>query len=328
MRKYRPKKGCIARENTHFYVNRVATSGTAPKNIIIGGKTLSMRAFRYSSPILLFVLSIFVTNFKPVKPGPAGLPNIRADDTESIQIDPNFCDTSCFKPILKELVSDQKDLFQQPMFNLFFASSETRLVFAERAFSWDTAAYSGRTRFDDNGIFRDTIFLNRYIFEKSCKEFLVSTIEHEILHSYIKWCHRSFKSDRDGIDTDYLRAHFPNGWERLTEEKDLSNVEQHSLMIKNYLGTMIENLFYSTNPQSNTSLRQEIAEALTWGGFCETPEWKQFSLDTCRIHSIDIWSRHTDAPETKGVHYGNCRDTTDIGFLRSLHLTPLCKYRL
>jgi hypothetical protein len=274
--------------------------------------------------LLFFLITIVLVSYIDSKQTKPVLTSIRVHDTASIGIDWRK-DLPCFNSILHEMLADENGLFQNPLFDAFFASSKTRLVFSAREFSEDTSAQSGkRARFDDDWNFSDTIFLNSRYYAKWSREYLISVIIHEVVHDYITWSSLSFYWERNGVDTVYLRQHFPAHWEWLTHEKFPKDPQEHILMTENLLEVMVECLNRYTNPGLAPELRKEIAEALTWGGLSKTPAWRKLTADTCHIYAIDVWGRNVHPVEGSVSHVPNCK-ATDIDFFRTLQLQSICK---
>ena len=269
-------------------------------------------------------MAFYVRNEK-VKPGRSrGLVN----DTSSISTDRHMTDSSCFDPILREMVSDSDGLFRHPSLKAFFTSLGTQLVFSEKEFGWDTGGWRRNHEFDSNWLFSDTIYLNNLIFKKACREYLCAVVIHEVAHAYLLWTRLSLIHGRNGIDTEYLKQHFPRHWEWLTSKQFQSNEHDHILMSEDLVDLMVRTLYPYTNPDLDSVQRNFIAESLTWGSLNATPAWKRLSLDTCRMLSIDVWTRFLDVEEAAKVH--NDRPTANVpncpavNFSQSLKLRALC----
>jgi hypothetical protein len=249
-------------------------------------------------------------------------------DTPGIAIDPIIRDSfPCVDELLQELVAEKKGIFQEPAFHDFFSAPSTRLVFSDSALPAEIGAFSLHAGFEDDGYFHDTIFLNSSLFRKISREYLISVIIHESLHAYITWCFVCYAyNHRNGVDAAYLKKHFHSHWEWLTlHDPYIINEQQHELMSENFIKMMERALYLHTNPWSDPELRDKITKALTWGGLNKTRQWARLGDDTCRLHSIDIWSRNIDADMHKVVDFPNCTTITTKHFLDSLQLQPLCK---
>jgi hypothetical protein len=264
------------------------------------------------------------SNRRAVQPDP------RIDDTATIRIDPatrrkHPRDAQCLDALLKELLADQNGIFQQPMFSGFLGSSATKLVLSEKKLPRTKGGFSGKyAGFDGIWIFRDKIFLNRLDFTTGSRDYLVSVILHETIHDFITWCAMSFHFKKNGVDTVFLKQHFSGHLDWLTADTFPGEAQEHIMMSEDFAGIMVRSLYPYTNPQSDSILREKIAESLTWVGLSETPGFKKLTLDTCYMLNVDVWARNVDASE--GIEAGckNC-DSTDFGFFRALRLIPVCK---
>jgi len=259
------------------------------------------------------------------KPVPAELSDIKKCDTSNVAIDPQIArEFPHIDSLLHSWILDKEAIFQRPRFSAFFASAKTRLFFSMSVFSYDTSAISYSAKIDADGVFGDTIFLNKALFNKASREFLASVVIHESIHAYITWSCLSYRGKRNGVDATYLKKNFHSDWLRMTSQSFPDNEEEHALMTKDFMEVMFQSLYPYTNRRSTPILREAVARSLTWGGLLGTPKWKELMVDTCYFRNVDIWARNMDADSMKGVGWGQC-SVTGVRFLHSLELQPLSK---
>lgn len=243
-----------------------------------------------------------------------------------ITIAPNIADSfSCVNNLLNDLISNKHGFFQDPGLSAFFSTGALRLVISEKELPEDLGGQTLHLGLDTNGIIHDTLFLNRYYFNKASREYLAGVIVHECVHVFLNWCWLSYSKERNGVDTLFLKQHCPRQWEWLTDSS-LSEQRQHILMADNFLNTIKQSVYSFTNTQSSAALRDSVAEGIAWGGLYETPAWQaKLSKDgMCGLREIDIWARRVDAGAHAVVDYPHCT-RTDSTYFRHLNLSPLCQ---
>jgi len=257
--------------------------------------------------LYLFVILILSINIQWLacavpKKGKIALADVKKCDTTNVAIDPQIArEFPHIDSLLRSWVLDRDAIFQLPRFSTFFASAKTRLFFSMSVFSYDTSAISYGAKIDANGVFGDTIFLNKTFFNKASREFLASVVIHESIHAYITWSCLSYRSRRNGVDVTYLKKNFHSDWLRMTSQSFPDNDEEHALMTKDFIKVMFQSLYPFTNRRSTPILREAVAGSLTWGGLLGTPKWKELMVDTCYFRNVDIWARNMDADSMKGV---------------------------
>jgi hypothetical protein len=243
-----------------------------------------------------------------------------AGDTTSISIDPKIKDSfpNVFA-LLQQLISDTVGIFRERDVSVFFNFSGTRLVFSAKTSKEDVGGYSDKAEFR-NGYFRDTIFLNERYFENASKEYMIAVVVHEVVHAFVTWGLLLKQVDLIEKKDAFYKTRFPHHW-RWLRRRTLSERRQHILMSENFIGMMDRCLYVYTSDRLSRSVRNSIADALTWDGLTDTRRWWNLGDDTCRFVLIDYYSRHLNVTDT--IYHGSCRGI-DTGFLHSLHLSPLC----
>ena len=235
---------------------------------------------------------------------------VGANETSTITIDQRIKDSfPCVYHLLQDMLSNRQGLFQMPEFQSFFSSNDTRLFISEKVLPVALGAQSGQSHGFENGVFRESIFLNEiYLPRNGSKEYLVSVTIHEMMHAYIKWCSESYHKHRNGIDSLYLKEHFPIDGDTLKYSRsELTESLQHMIMSEDLADIITKaTLLYIDSTNLRRPLRDTIAWALTWGGLNHTPKWKKLTGDTCLLHHIDTWSRNMDVILSRRDTSGNC----------------------
>lgn len=223
--------------------------------------------------------------------------------------------------LLKELIADKENIFQDPAVHDCFLAGRTRLFISYKWSGKDTGAVTHHSEIKEDGYFYDSTFLNRTLFPTISKEYLVGTVIHEVMHIYVSFCYRCYGHDQlYGVDDEYLKKNFAADWEELKSR--VNNEGQHILMSKYFVPIMTKYLYFYTNRQAEPALRESVAEAVTWGGLNETPLWRKLTSDTCYLHMVEIWSRNIHAGINDTAKCGRCPATT-TNLLYSLQFEPL-----
>lgn len=135
--------------------------------------------------------------------------------------------------------------------------------------------------------FYSTIRFNPDLLNKGTKEFIVSTIVHEAMHSYIDYI---FKLYQQGyIDSTEIKLKFPLFWRN--SFYGLSPNQQHNIMANNWINLIVNSLnAFSPNPNLNQQERDSLYKALAWGGLDQTAVFQNLP-NRCDISAINIVAR-------------------------------------
>ncbi|MEO8404524.1 MAG: hypothetical protein ABI480_08020 [Chitinophagaceae bacterium] len=177
---------------------------------------------------------------------------------------------------------------------------------------------------DDQMSFYDTVEINPYYALHATKEQLIAATIHESIHAYINWCFLAYTNEVDGIDSNYLKTHFPFHWDYFTN-RGYSSTTQHDLMASNYINEIVNAVVAGGNQSASLLLRTYVGTALAYSGLHETSIWNNLSsTDKCNYEGIQDWSQHYDQPSNFHYDISGCR-SYGISFRDSLHLLGRCQ---
>ncbi len=151
---------------------------------------------------------------------------------------------------------------------------------------------------DPDSVYTTKIHINKKILSSSTQEYIASTIIHEAVHAYIRYCQHQVQNGY--MDTTKFKNLFPLFWPpRIayvgggTNYYSIGSSVQHQVMASNLIYTMTQpliNLF--PNPGISPSMRDSIYTALSWGGLSSTPAFYAHP-DTLFIHAMNEMARDT-----------------------------------
>lgn len=234
----------------------------------------------------------------------------------------------CVDSLLQDIFTCNKwKSYQLSVVKFFCDHNQDTLIFMAEDLPTHTGGESrGAFLNISNGRFKDTILLNRMYLKNASKEYLVSVITHETIHSFIEWCILSAFFHKNDATAGFLKKHFPYHWKRIVRAKTIDAITeemQHDMMgdyYQEYIQQMVDSY---TNPKSPRSVRDSIALALSWGGLYTTSAWKQLEIDKCSILSMDFWARNAMMAADTTFIYSNC-DEVPKTYLKHLNLSPVC----
>lgn len=143
----------------------------------------------------------------------------------------------------------------------------------------------GYTKFPGGSsfFFDSKIELNPWVLQNATKEYILVTMLHEAIHSYIDYWYNQYLTK--AIDSSTFKSRFPIFWNYKQILKDPVEIAQHNTMAENYITTM-KDAIKSYNPNATDT----AAVALAWGGLQQTTVWKTKS-DTTNIINMNLNSR-------------------------------------
>jgi hypothetical protein len=150
----------------------------------------------------------------------------------------------CLQAMVTKAVYENLNNQISRIINLVFENSELYdLSFHEDSNLSDTTLGEALVTHQTNGRILADIYLNVNVLKNSSQEMVISTIFHEVLHSYLKYS---------------------------TPPEAQKYFNDHEAMANEYLSLMtsaLQNLF--------PALSSKTAQALSWGGLNETAAWKK-----------------------------------------------------
>jgi hypothetical protein len=235
----------------------------------------------------------------------------------------------CLHDFLKDSLLNPNMFSQYAMLRLFGVEAYNHLTFDV---DWTTdnnspaVAYTtpGTREFDNNENmhFYDTIRFNPYYLRNATKEVFVQSVMHESIHAYINWCILSYNNGANGIDSNYLKEHFPLHWEWLANRTYPSDY-QHNLMVNNYLNTIREPIMQFGNKNAPLELRQFVATSIALSGLETTSYWQTLP-NKCIINAVNWWSQNYNLPSNVTANLPGC-GFYPSSFRDSLQFRGLCQ---
>jgi len=204
----------------------------------------------------------------------------------------------CAQEILKQLPSLNQEV-DSILQKIFGANEDVNLTFSvDNSLTKDSL--DGYTKFPGGSasFFDSKIELNPWVLENSTKEYILVTMLHEAIHSYIDYWYNQYLTKQ--IDSTTFKNRFPIFWDYKKTLKDPVEIAQHNAMANNYINTMT-NAIKSYNPNASN----EAAEALAWGGLQETTVWKS-KTDTTTVIDINMNSRNVNLNKFSQYNFQKC----------------------
>jgi predicted SprT family Zn-dependent metalloprotease len=246
----------------------------------------------------------------------------------------------CAYHIIHDTLFNINQLVQNQMFNNFFVSQANHIYFkvdwtmTNNAEIANTNPHGRRTTVNGIPNWTDTISFNPYYLRTMSKDFLMATILHETLHSYIRWCFQEYKRTTPfgtgEVSAQYLMEHFPLHWQRFNG-LPWTESYSHEIMAYNYKRYIYDYLYLHRDMSIDSNLWKWKADNLAKSGFWETSAWGHnlFRLgvdlsDTCTIRAVEFWNQEFSDPNTSYFVWGNCR-VTGTAFRDSLQMKTPCQ---
>lgn len=143
-----------------------------------------------------------------------------------------------------------------------------------------------------------TIHLNSWMLNHSTQEYIAATIIHEAVHAYIQYCYHQYTNGH--MDSTSFKNMFPLYWppKSLYQSNNIyfyqmGNSAQHKAMAASMINLMKHPLIsLYPNTSINASTRDSVYEAITWGGFGETPSFA-VRPDTLYIRAMNSMAKDT-----------------------------------
>lgn len=157
--------------------------------------------------------------------------------------------------------------------------------------AWTTTLPDGTEGLD----FYAKISLNPWVLKNSTKEYIASTIIHEVFHAYIDYKYLQYR--KGIIDSNAFKTLFPLYWPpRYIAGSGIyimpTNLVQHQAMAANLIQAMASPLWGLGNNAMPYAIKDSMYRALSWGGLEETTIWRT-KTDTCNIMAINRVARDT-----------------------------------
>lgn len=204
----------------------------------------------------------------------------------------------CAQEILKQLPSINAEV--DSIINKIFGTNEdVNLKFTvDNSLTKDSL--DGYTKFPGGSafFFDSKIQLNPWVLQNSTKEYILVTMLHEAIHSYIDYWYNQYLVKQ--IDSTTFKTKFPIFWNYKSVLHDPTEIAEHNTMANNYINTM-KNAIKSYNP----NVTDAAAEALAWGGLQQTTVW-QTKSDTTNILNINWNSRDVSLNKYSQYNFQKC----------------------
>ncbi len=139
----------------------------------------------------------------------------------------------------------------------------------------------------DAGHFGALISINPDMLENATKEYITTTIVHEAMHAYIDYIYTEYNAGR--VDSNYIKQHFPIFWGRI--QRSPGEMLQHNNMALNWVQHISAPLYFFTNNEIDSLKKDEIYNALGWGGLENTDAFAA-RTDKCNILLINTIARN------------------------------------
>ena len=177
--------------------------------------------------------------------------------------------------------------------------------------------------------FTATIKFNGWHLRNATKEFMVSTIIHEVMHAIFRLRWKQYEQWRQNgqgsIDSFYMKSHFPIYWETyVVNGVPSGTIDDHLIMATDYFALFNSLVASFYNPAAPQALRDSVIKAMNYGGLVNTTAWKLLGgqgIDTCRYKNIQFTAEKAAiGPITAG---GSC-PTFTTHYADSFRLRPSC----
>lgn len=160
-----------------------------------------------------------------------------------------------------------------------------------------TTSDSARVDIDGTTHFWAKIKLNGWYLRNGTKEYMVSTIVHELLHAifnlrwgqYLQWLQWGPPND---IDSNFMKLHYPIYWQNyVINGVPSGQINDHEIMAGDYFSMFSGIVGQFWNPASPQALKDSVLKAMCFGGLTETTAWSllpSHGMDTCKYRAMQV----------------------------------------
>lgn len=191
---------------------------------------------------------------------------------------------------------------------------------------------NGSAQVHEDGVthYTATIKLNGWYLRNATKEYMISTILHEIMHAtfnlrwgqYQQWLTYGPPND---IDSAWMKAHYPYFWQNFVVNGIPSGTEAgHEVMASDYYEMFSNTLKYYYNSNAPQAIKDSVIKALCFGGLHNTTAWKNLpakGIDTCYYKGIQVAAENS---ATGNMMPQGCSSTYSYHYNTDCKMRPSC----